>query len=138
MDDEKLKQRLRRTTLSAPGISLAEVWQRAMAFTVEIYQESQKWPSDERFGLISQIRRATTSIPLNIAEGSGNESNQEFCRFLQYALRSDYEVMTAIDIARGLKFLDDERADALLGEASEIAAMIVGLMKHLGWKSNKQ
>lgn len=113
-----------------------KVWQRAMAFTVMIYQESQKWPSEEKFGLISQIRRAATSIPLNIAEGSGNDSNPEFCRFLQYALRSDYEVMTTIDIARGLNFLKDQPADALLAEANEIAAMIVGLMKHLGWKNS--
>ncbi|MBE7470602.1 MAG: hypothetical protein DPW09_22875 [Anaerolineae bacterium] len=115
-----------------------KVWQRAMAFTVTIYKESQKWPSDERFGLISQIRRAAMSIPLNLAEGAGNDSNQEFCRFLQYALRSAYEVMTAVDIARGLNFLSGERANTLLEEANEIAAMLVGLMKHLGWKSNKQ
>ncbi len=115
-----------------------KVWQRAMVFVVEIYRESQEWPSEERFGLISQIRRAATSIPLNIAEGSGNDSNDEFCRFLQYSLRSTYEVMTAIDIARGLHFLPDTRADSLLEEANEIAAMIVGLMKHLGWKSHKK
>ncbi|NJN92808.1 MAG: four helix bundle protein [Anaerolineales bacterium] len=54
--------------------------------------------------MISQIRRAATSIPLNIAEGAGNDSNQEFCRFLQYALRSGYEVMTAIHIGRVLLF----------------------------------
>ena len=114
-----------------------KVWQRAMAFTVTIYKESQKWPGDEKFGLINQIRRAATSIPLNITEGAGNDSNQEFCRFLRYALRSDYEVMTAIDIARGLNFLENPHADTLLEEANEIAAMLVGLMKHLGWKSNK-
>jgi hypothetical protein len=55
-----------------------KVWQRAMAFTVSIYRESQTWPGDERFGLISQIRRAATSIPLNIAEGAGNDSNKSF------------------------------------------------------------
>ena len=104
---------------------------------MEIYRESQKWPSDERFGLISQIRRATTSIPLNIAEGAGNSSKQEFCRFLQYGLRSTYETMTAIDIARGLNFLSDERADSLLAEADKIAAMTVGLMKSMGWNSPK-
>ncbi|NIP55312.1 MAG: four helix bundle protein, partial [Aliifodinibius sp.] len=81
-----------------------KVWQRAMAFTVEIYRESQHWPSEEKFGLISQIRRAATSVPLNIAEGAGNSSKQEFCRFLQFSLRSNYEVMTAVDIARGLKY----------------------------------
>ena len=110
------------------------VWQRAMEFTVVIYRESQKWPNEERFGLISQIRRATTSIPLNIAEGAGNSSNKEFARFLQISLRSSYEVMTAIDIARGLGFLTNERADLLVAEADEIAAMLVGLMKSLGWR----
>jgi four helix bundle protein len=111
-----------------------KVWQRAMAFTVAIYSESRAWPSDERFGLISQIRRATTSIPMNIAEGAGNDSNEEFCRFLKYSLRSSYEVMTAIDIARGLEFSSHERCDTLMAEVNEIAAMLVGLMKSLGWK----
>jgi four helix bundle protein len=71
-----------------------KVWQRAMSLTIRIYQETRKWPSDERFGLISQTRRASYSIPLNIAEGSGSSSNPDFCRFLEYALKSDYELMT--------------------------------------------
>jgi four helix bundle protein len=112
-----------------------KVWQRAMTFTIAIYRETRTWPTDERFGLISQIRRAASAIPLNIAEGAGNDSNEEFCHFLQIALRSTYEVMTAVEIARGLEFLKDQRGDELLKEASEIAAMIVGLMKSLGWKS---
>jgi four helix bundle protein len=111
-----------------------KVWRRAMTFTVAIYRESREWPSDERFGLISQIRRAVNAVPLNIAEGAGNNSDREFCRFLEIALRSVYETMTAIDIARGLEFLPNERADTLLTEADEIAAMLVGLMKSLGWR----
>ena len=111
-----------------------KVWQRAMKFTVTVYRETRQWPLEERFGLISQIRRATSSIPLNIAEGAGNDSNKEFCRYLEIALRSSYEVMTAFDIARGIEFLPDERADSLLNEADEIAAMLVGLMKSLGWR----
>ena len=112
-----------------------KVWQRAMTFTVEVYRETRGWPESERFGLTSQIRRAATSIPLNTAEGAGSSSNKDFCRFLEIGLRSTYEVMTAIDIARGLGYLPGERADTLLAEADEIAAMIVGLMKSLGWKS---
>ena len=112
-----------------------KVWQRAMVFTVTIYRETRGWPDDEKFGLISQIRRATSGIPMNIAEGAGNTSNKEFCRFLEIAWRSDYEVMTAIEFARGLEFLPDKRADSLLAEADEIAAMRTGLMKSLGWKS---
>ena len=108
-----------------------KVWQRAMTFTVTIYRETAKFPADERFGLVSQLRRACASIPLNIAEGSGNNSNKEFCRFLEIARRSGYEVMTGIDIARGLEYLPDAQADALLKEADEIVAMIVGLTKTL-------
>jgi four helix bundle protein len=105
-----------------------------MAFTLAVYRASRLWPNEERFGLISQIRRAASSIPMNIAEGAGNDSDKEFCRYLEIALRSSYEVMTAIDIARGLEFLPNERADSLVQEADEIAAMLVGLMKSLGWR----
>ena len=111
-----------------------KVWQRGMKFTVTVYRETRQWPSEERFGLIGQIRRAACSIPMNIAEGAGNDSDKEFCRYLEMALRSSYEVMTAIDIGRGLEFLPDVRAHSLLQEADEIAAMLVGLMKSLGWR----
>jgi four helix bundle protein len=108
-----------------------KVWQRAMAFTITIYRTTQSWPSDERFGLISQTRRATTSIALNIAEGSGNSAKNEFRRFLEYALRSTYEVMTAVEIARGLGYLLAPAAAELHQQADEIAAMLVGLMRSL-------
>lgn len=109
-----------------------------MTFTVTIYRETSDWPSAERFGLISQIRRATCSIPLNISEGAGNSSDKEFCRFLEVALRSTYEVATAIAIAQGLKFIPDQAADALSNATDEIAAMLVGLMKSLGWRVANQ
>jgi four helix bundle protein len=60
-----------------------KVWQRAMVFTITIYHESQAWPDSEKFGLISQIRRAATSIPLNIAEEAGNSSNKDSAAFLR-------------------------------------------------------
>jgi len=110
-----------------------KVWQRSLAFTLRIYRETaEHFPVDERFGLISQIRRAASSIPMNIAEGSGNSSNREFCRYLEMARRSGYEVMTAIDIARGLGYWPDQKAEDLLHEGDEIVAMIVGLMRTLG------
>jgi four helix bundle protein len=109
------------------------VWQRAMAFTVTIYGETRTWPDSERYGLTSQIRRASCSIPLNIAEGAGNSSKREFCRFLEMALRSTYEVMTVIDIAERLEFLPGASARLLSKEADEIAAMTTGLMKSAGW-----
>lgn len=108
-----------------------KVWQRAMALTISIYRETAQFPAEERFGLVSQLRRASAAIPLNIAEGSGNSSNREFCRFLEIAQRSGYEVMTGIDIARGLGYWTDELADSLLKDVDEIVAMIVGLAKSL-------
>ncbi len=111
-----------------------KVWQRSMAFTIDVYRETRNWPSEERFGLTSQLRRAVSAIPLNISEGAGNSSAREFSRFLEIALRSAYEVMTAIEIARGLAYLTDERAGALLAEADEIAAMTAGLIKSLASK----
>jgi four helix bundle protein len=108
-----------------------EVWQRAMEFTTAIYRVSAGFPHAEQFGLTSQIRRAAISIPLNIAEGAGAGSNAEFRRFLSYALRSAYEVMTALEIAQRLEYCSSEQVQELLGEVDEIAAMIVGLSRSL-------
>jgi four helix bundle protein len=108
-----------------------KVYQRAIDFAVEIYRVSKMFPKDELFCLTSQIRRAVTSISLNIAEGSGNKSNKEFQRFLEIALRSDYEVMTCLEIALRLAYCGKEDYDKLIAESDEIAAMIVGFSKKL-------
>lgn len=63
-----------------------QIWQRAMRFVTSIYELSSKFPADERFGLTNQIRRASVSISLNIAEGSGSGSDPEFRRFLRMVL----------------------------------------------------
>jgi four helix bundle protein len=108
-----------------------KVWQRGMDFTISVYQASGTFPSDERFGLTSQLRRASSSIPMNIAEGSGNSSDKEFCRFLEIAMRSGYEVLTAVEIARRLGYFKDEQAKGLSKEAHEIAGMLIGLIRKL-------
>mgnify|MGYP000639722895 CR=1 FL=1 len=108
-----------------------KVWARAMDFVTDIYSLTQKFPKEELFGLTSQLRRAATSIPLNIAEGSGGSSNAEFIRFLEIARRSLYEVMTALEVAKRLKYAAPDEIERLLKEADEIAAMISGLLKSL-------
>jgi four helix bundle protein len=108
-----------------------KVWQRAMDFVTEIYRVTNQFPRSEQFGLTSQIRRAALSIPLNIAEGSGAHSNSEFQRFLNYALRSSYEVMSALEIALKLGYMTADKKPHLLNEVDEIAAMIVGLSRKL-------
>ena len=109
-----------------------KVWQRAMTFVTEIYKMSREFPRSEQFGLTSQIRRAASSIPLNIAEGAGAGSNAEFRRFLSFSLRSTYEVMTALEIAQRLTYCSPEKTRVLQSEADQIAAMIVGLSRSLG------
>ena len=108
-----------------------KVWQRAMDFVAEIYKLSAGFPRAEQFGLTSQIRRAASSMPLNIAEGAGCGSNAEFQRFLSYSLRSAYEVMTAMEIAQRLGYCSSDTTQSLLSEVDEIAAMIVGLSRSL-------
>ena len=109
-----------------------KVWQRAMDFVTEIYKVSAGFPRSEQFGLTSQVRRAACSVPLNIAEGAGAGSDAEFRRFLSFALRSTYEVMTALEIAQRLTYCSPEKTRPLLSESGEIAAMIAGLSRSLG------
>ena len=108
-----------------------KIYRRAVSFTVAIYAVSRSFPRDEIYGLTSQLRRAAVSISLNIAEGSGCGSAKEFRHFLMIALRSDYEVMTCLEIAVQLGYCRKEDADRLTEEADEIAAMITGFSKSL-------
>ena len=108
-----------------------QIWRRAMRFVVDVYALTATFPKHELFGLTSQLRRAATSIVLNIAEGAGCDSDAEFRRFLEIALRSTYEVMTALEIASGLEYCTRHQINDLLQESDEIAAMIYGFMKTL-------
>lgn len=108
-----------------------KIYQKAIDFTVKIYMLTKSFPKDELFGLTNQIRRAVTSISLNIAEGSGNKSNKEFKRFLEISLRSTYEVMTCLEIASRLNYCAKEDSERQTMEADELAAMIVGFSNQL-------
>ena len=80
------------------------VWQKAMLLVSEIYQLTQGFPENEKFGLTSQLRRAAVSVPSNIAEGSGRGSDKDFCRFLYQARGSLTEIETQLLIAQQLGF----------------------------------
>ena len=82
-----------------------EVWQKSMAFVEDDYKAVKTFPREEQYGLSDQIRRAAVSIPSNIAEGFGRDSNAEFLRFLAIARGSLYEVSTQLEIAHRLGFL---------------------------------
>jgi four helix bundle protein len=83
------------------------IWHSAMDFGELIFEASGKFPIDEKYNLISQIRRAADSIALNIAEGSTGQSNKEFRKFIGYSLRSLAEVVTCLHKAKRRKYLNE-------------------------------
>jgi len=108
-----------------------EIWHRAMDYVVEIYEFSTRLPPMEKYGLTSQTRRAVCSIPLNIAEGAGCDSQKEFRLFLEYAHRSTHEVSTILDLVERLKLCEIKCIPGLLHEGKELRAMIHAFMKKL-------
>ena len=106
-----------------------------MDFIEDVYRITTKFPVSETYGLTSQLRRAAISIALNIAEGSGSGSDKEFNRFLTIALKSSYELICGIEVARRLKYFEDEVESSLLKKCDEISAMISGLRKSLNVSS---
>lgn len=110
-----------------------EVWQKSMDLVELIYKLTESFPSSELYGLTSQLRRAVTSIVLNIAEGSGARSDKAFKNFLAIAMRSNYETMCALEIADRLNYCNEEQKLILLTICDEIAAMITGLKKKLNF-----
>ncbi len=108
-----------------------DIWNRVMDYAVKLYKFSTKLPQNERFGLISQLRRSAYFIPLNIAEGAGSESHKEFKVFLGYAHRSVHEVLTILDLSKRLNLIKDYSANSLTKEGREIRAMIFAFVRKL-------
>jgi len=104
------------------------VWPKAMDLVTEIYRVTQKFPKEEIFGLISQLRRAAVSVPSNIAEGQGRLTEKEFRQFLGNARGSLAEVETQIIIAKNLGFLDDPDFDNLSTMIAEVGRVLNGLL----------
>ncbi|MBI2018099.1 four helix bundle protein [Candidatus Daviesbacteria bacterium] len=108
-----------------------KVWQRSIQFVTLIYKITTKFPKEEKYGLVDQIRRAAVSICLNIAEGSGSGSDAEFVRFLRIAQRSAYEVIAALEITINLKMTNKSALDGAIVEVDQLSAMLTGLIKSL-------
>jgi len=101
-----------------------KVWQRSHALTLEIYRLTQVLPTQEKYGLVSQLRRAAVSVPTNIAEGSKREGSQDFARFLNIAEGSLVETEYLIMLCRDLGYLAAESVIPVLDEIREVAAML--------------
>lgn len=108
-----------------------EVWKRSVDLVTNVYGVTKKFPSDERFGLTSQIRRAAVSIPANIAEGAARQSTKEFLQFILIAQGSSSEVETELLIAVNLEYLPRTEFDELMLEIESVSRMLIGLANHL-------
>jgi four helix bundle protein len=106
-------------------------WQRAMELVDAVYQASKSWPSDERFGLTSQIRRAAVSVPANIAEGQGRNGRREFLQHLGIANGSICEVETMTRLATRQGFQRVEEEARVLALAKEVSRLVNGLIRSL-------
>jgi four helix bundle protein len=107
------------------------VWKKAIELTTMVYNAISNFPTDERYGLSSQIKRSVVSIPANIAEGSGRNSKKEFSQFLGIAIGSSYELQTLIIISRNLNLIEQNESERILSEIDEILRMIYKLQLHL-------
>ncbi len=96
-----------------------KIWLKAMELVTDIYKATSAFPDKERFGLISQINRASVSIPSNIAEGAGRNSDKDFLRFLSIAHASSYETETQLIISYNLNYLSINELDTLLEKINE-------------------
>ncbi|TWR31223.1 four helix bundle protein [Mucilaginibacter pallidiroseus] len=105
------------------------VWQKSHELVLSIYELLRNFPKDETFNLISQLKRASTSIPTNIAEGAGRFTQKDFASYLQVALGSSHEVEYLILLSKDLGFLSTENNNIYSQHINEIKAMLISLIK---------
>lgn len=108
-----------------------EVWKRSISLSKFIYELTRNFPTDEKFGLISQIRRASVSVPVNIAEGQSRNGNKEFIQFLGVARGSLSELETLVIISQELKYLKDENYNEIISQIQILHKMLFALIKYL-------
>ena len=108
-----------------------DIWKLSHLFTLKIYDLTKSYPKDEIYGLISQIRRASSSIPTNISEGCGRDSDAEFNRFLTIALGSASEVEYLIILSKDLNYIDEKIFIQLNEEVNIIKRKIYSLKQKL-------
>ena len=95
-------------------------WSDSKELSVEVYRITTEFPKEEKFGIIDQMRRASVSIPSNIAEGSSRVSNKDFKRFLSYSMGSAYELQTQLEISKDLGFLSLDKHEKLSAQLSSV------------------
>ncbi len=108
-----------------------EVWKLSISFVKSLYSVTSEFPSEEKYGITSQLRRAGISISTNIAEGAARDSRTEFIRFLNISSGSLSEVDTFLILSGELGFLPEHTRKELTEDLEQISAMLSGLITHL-------
>ena len=111
-----------------------DVWQKAIDFADLVYNSTRNFPSEERFGLTNQMRRAAVSISSNIAEGTSRMSQTDFKRFVEIATGSVFEVISQAFIGKRQGLLNKDAFSSLYSAAEEVGRMLSGLRKSLSAK----
>lgn len=108
-----------------------QIWSNSIEQVVSVYSMTRAFPADEKFGLSSQMQRASVSVPSNIAEGSSRSSDVEFKRFLEIAIGSTFELETQTIIAERLGYISDEQLKIELKSLNELQRQINGLISKI-------
>jgi four helix bundle protein len=108
-----------------------KLWEKAHQLTLAVYKVTKGFPKEGLYGLTSQIRRSSMSIPTNIAEGCGRNTDAEFARFLQISMGSASETEYQLILARDLEFLSKEAHEKLHMDVEEVKRMLASLLKTL-------
>ena len=106
-----------------------QVWKKSHELTLDIYKVTKSFPKEEIFALVSQLRRASASIPTNIAEGSGRFTQKDFASFLQISLGSAQEVEYLILLSKELNYINEEDFIQYEKSIGEVKAMLISLIK---------
>ena len=108
-----------------------KVWEKSHLLALAIYKATKDFPKEELYALTSQMRRASMSIPTNIAEGCGRNTDADFARFLQMAMGSASETEYELILARDLEFLSKDKYEKLHNDVEEVKRMLASLLKTL-------
>ena len=107
------------------------VWQKGIELVNDVYAVTKSFPKDELFGLTNQMRRASVSIPANIAEGWGRKSTKNYIQFLRISRGSLFEIETLFVIARNQNYIDEEVKSSVTGKIDELGKMLNKLLHSL-------
>jgi len=105
-----------------------KVWEKSHQFTLGVYETTKAFPKEEMYSLTNQLRRAASSIPANIAEGCGKNTQPEFAHFLNISLGSANEAEYFLILSKDLKYLNDNSFNNLFSIINEIKAMLIALI----------